>query len=1377
MTASIASAQFDDLQNYGDGRTDGGGPGSWSPVSPNGASITAGGGDFWGTSDRGSFLTNSDGSLTTTSDFTATVRHVNTTDPSTNDWGREPLMMRAQAATGTPLDPANPANTNANSANYALFRTTGNTHLITGWRDNPGGNYGDARGNGVSSGPLDEIGVFMAIGRSGANLATGVAADIGFGTPGGVPGRWIGTNTRTHPTIGATTEVTVGIGHQSHNAIPGGGNGANTATFDSFNFNDGSFDASLFGPAPAGDYAVNGALSIDLNNGNANGRAYTFENGAATGEPVGWRVQAREFVTVFGFGVANAVNNNGAIDIANDLVPDANFRTGPGNPGLNADIYLGGNPGNSGGAFGVITGGAPNGSTVIPNVWWTHPGGGPPNGYPNATGGNDDNGGANNTNLFAEAVQPGPGGPFEGNEGNYGVHMTGEIFIPATAVAQGYAGFKDGIDDFTFLRIAGQDLIDDNSWTGIESTQNQGGAVSVMDTSGLNPAGEWVAFEMIMWEGGGGDTAALYWDIDGSSSFNGALPQTQNVIQEVSISGTSQVGDDVTDALFGNIPQGIWNEIRLDVINSGASFSQSLNDVHLDYTPPVIDCANDIVVNVPVGGSPTVSFAHITANDNLDGPVPVTCSPDDSAPFAVGVHSITCEATDSAGNIGTAIFNVVVLELQDSALLRSFVDVSLRGDAAPGAGAGTVGGFPAGATLLSYRDAYLNNSGALLFQASLLDAGSNNFGVFTDASGGIESIGMRNAAAPGGATYNTFKNLALADDGSSSFGALTSAGEAHVAESGAATTLQVGSPPPGLGGAPLVSSLAQPAQGDGDLFSPASLRQGSGSSDAEYVQDFEFPDGTTDLGDGSQMNGTSSVQGGQLRLTTDGVAGGFASFIIPALPNSSAGWTATFDLTIIDGPGANVPADGMSFNYGNFGLGELGSAEEGMAGAGGVSENLSFEIDTWMNFDTEQGVNIAQKVGGTDQNLAFTNGPILDDGTTVSGTVTMSWNPTDGASFSTTGLLTNANFANVPTTFAASDALRFGLSGRVGGANETKLIDNLRIVVPGGGGGSAVDRNNDTLIWSAASGKVAREGDQAAGFAVGMDYGHLFNRVVSSGTEIAFAGNILHSGTAALWSGPPAALAVVAQKGNIAPGTGGRRFASFNSESISPAGSVVFRAGLQLGSGVDSSNNDGLFTNRGGSLALVAREGSLAPCAQPNVEFGRFSSIFIDSDGSIVFTAFLKGASVNSANDSSVWRSSAGGKLSMIAREGDQANNVDGGIYQQIGVVAANDTGGLLINARLVPGIGDVTVANRYGIWRARDGGDAAPELIVRRDDEVDLGELTYKVLGLGTGYVTNGAGGSGGYGQVLNDSGAAVMSLVLSGGNAGVFTTEDLQP
>ena len=68
--------------------------------------------------------------------------------------------------------------------------------------------------------------------------------------------------------------------------------------------------------------------------------------------------------------------------------------------------------------------------------------------------------------------------------------------------------------------------------------------------------------------------------------------------------------------------------------------------------------------------------------------------------------------------------------------------------------------------------------------------------------------------------------------------------------------------------------------------------------------------------------------------------------------------------------------------------------------------------------------------------------------------MTMSWNPTDGASFTTTGLTTNADFSNVATgDFVASDDHTFNISARVGGANQTLIIDNVVITtVPSGYG-------------------------------------------------------------------------------------------------------------------------------------------------------------------------------------------------------------------------------------------------------------------------------------------------------------------------------------
>ncbi|MEE3176554.1 MAG: hypothetical protein VX269_04275, partial [Verrucomicrobiota bacterium] len=243
----------------------------------------------------------------------------------------------------------------------------------------------------------------------------------------------------------------------------------------------------------------------------------------------------------------------------------------------------------------------------------------------------------------------------------------------------------------------------------------------------------------------------------------------------------------------------------------------------------------------------------------------------------------------------------------------------------------------------------------------------------------------------------------------------------------------------------------------------------SAQSEEVYTQNFDdFDDGEIELGDGSIIAGAAaSIQGGRLQLTIDGQGLGFSSFSIPPMEDSSKGFRMTFDYEMYDSVGANDPADGFSINYGGAAMGELGSAEEGMNGKG-VQENLSFEVDTWRNGDVEQGVNISGYSSGRElPQLAFTNGVILDDGQTVTGTVEISWYPGKGASFITTGLNTNADFEDVETgNFVASDDHTFIFSARVGGANQDLFIDNLIIET---GAGEDMDGDGLPDVWETAN--------------------------------------------------------------------------------------------------------------------------------------------------------------------------------------------------------------------------------------------------------------------------------------------------------------------
>ncbi len=79
----------------------------------------------------------------------------------------------------------------------------------------------------------------------------------------------------------------------------------------------------------------------------------------------------------------------------------------------------------------------------------------------------------------------------------------------------------------------------------------------------------------------------------------------------------------------------------------------------LDTTPPVITVPPGVVVDATGPGGAVVSYAA-SANDDVDGPVAVTCLPPSGATFAIGTTRVACEASDAAGNEANASFDVRV---------------------------------------------------------------------------------------------------------------------------------------------------------------------------------------------------------------------------------------------------------------------------------------------------------------------------------------------------------------------------------------------------------------------------------------------------------------------------------------------------------------------------------------------------------------------------------------------------------------------------------------------------------------------------------------------------------------------------------------------
>jgi Ca2+-binding RTX toxin-like protein len=93
-----------------------------------------------------------------------------------------------------------------------------------------------------------------------------------------------------------------------------------------------------------------------------------------------------------------------------------------------------------------------------------------------------------------------------------------------------------------------------------------------------------------------------------------------------------------------------------------------------DTTSPVISgVPADITVEATSSSGATVSYTPPTATDAVDGSVPVTCTPQSGSTFPIGTTTVTCTATDEAGNRATASFTVTVNPITCRGIIATIV--------------------------------------------------------------------------------------------------------------------------------------------------------------------------------------------------------------------------------------------------------------------------------------------------------------------------------------------------------------------------------------------------------------------------------------------------------------------------------------------------------------------------------------------------------------------------------------------------------------------------------------------------------------------------------------------------------------------------------
>ena len=108
-------------------------------------------------------------------------------------------------------------------------------------------------------------------------------------------------------------------------------------------------------------------------------------------------------------------------------------------------------------------------------------------------------------------------------------------------------------------------------------------------------------------------------------------------------------------------PQYNTMSFRLTVTdNGGLSNAAECSVIVLDVTPPAITVPADITAEATSASGAIVDFS-VSATDLVDGSVLVSCStPTSGNMFALGDTTVTCSASDKAGNTASASFSVKV---------------------------------------------------------------------------------------------------------------------------------------------------------------------------------------------------------------------------------------------------------------------------------------------------------------------------------------------------------------------------------------------------------------------------------------------------------------------------------------------------------------------------------------------------------------------------------------------------------------------------------------------------------------------------------------------------------------------------------------------
>ncbi|MBI3638171.1 HYR domain-containing protein, partial [Candidatus Wolfebacteria bacterium] len=116
-----------------------------------------------------------------------------------------------------------------------------------------------------------------------------------------------------------------------------------------------------------------------------------------------------------------------------------------------------------------------------------------------------------------------------------------------------------------------------------------------------------------------------------------------------------------TSSTINPVSDGNHNLWAVAYDKAGNASSSELIPVVVDNTAPVLTLPPDITQEAVSSSGAAVDYTA-SANDAIDGPVDITCSPVSGLTFSMGTTTVECSAKDSQNNLSSGEFKIIVVD-------------------------------------------------------------------------------------------------------------------------------------------------------------------------------------------------------------------------------------------------------------------------------------------------------------------------------------------------------------------------------------------------------------------------------------------------------------------------------------------------------------------------------------------------------------------------------------------------------------------------------------------------------------------------------------------------------------------------------------------